>query len=71
MNSVAKANKLLGMIYRSFEHTNQFLILHLYKSLIRPVIEYANIIWGLHYITDQRAIEKIQWRATKLIPELR
>jgi len=68
---IAKANKLLGMIRRSFEYTNMDMILHLYKSLIQPVIEYGNIIWGPYYIMDQQAIEKIQCRVTKLIPELR
>ena len=46
-------------------------MLCLYKSLIRPIIEYGNVIWGPHYVTDQQAIEKIQHRATKMIPELR
>ena len=46
-------------------------MLCLYKSLIRPIIEYGNVIWGPHYVIDQQAIEKIQHRATKLIPELR
>ena len=43
----------------------------LYKSLILPIIEYGNVIWGPHYVIDQQATEKIQHRATKLIPELR
>ena len=43
---VVKANRLLGMIRRSFDCTNAEMILRLYKSLIRPVIEYGNIIWG-------------------------
>ena len=54
----------------SFEYINADTILCLYKSLIRPIIEYGNVIWGPHYVTDQQAIEKIQHRATKLIPEL-
>ena len=69
--TAAKANKLLGMIRRSFEYVNTDMILRLYKTLIRPVIEYGNVIWGPHYIMDQQAIENIQRRATKLIPELK
>ena len=41
---VAKANRLLGVIRRSFDCTNSEMILRLYKSLVRPVIEYGNII---------------------------
>ena len=57
----------------SFEYINADMMLCLYKSLIRPIIEYGNIIWGPHYVIDQQAIEKIQHIAlrTKLIPELR
>ena len=68
---VAKANRLLGVIRWSFDCTNAEMILRLYKSLIRPVIEYGNIIWGPFYAMDQQAIEEVQHRATKIIPELR
>ena len=34
--------------------------MNLYKSLIRPIIEYGNIIWGPHYILDQQSIEKFR-----------
>ena len=61
-SAVAKANKLLGIIRRSFEYINVDMMLCLYKSLIRHVIEYGNIIWGPHYVIDQHAIEKIQCR---------
>ena len=39
----------------------------LYKPLLRPHLEYGKIIWGPHYKEDQKAIEKVQKRATKLI----
>ena len=65
---VAKANRLLGMICWSFNYSNAEMILRLYKSLVRPVIEYGNIIW---YVIDKQAIEKVQRRTTKIIPELR
>ena len=48
---VAKANRFLGVIRRSFDCTNAEMILRLYKSLIRPVIEYGNIIWGPFYVS--------------------
>ena len=49
---VAKANKLLGVICWSFDYTNAEMILQLaiYKSLVRPVLEYGNIIWDPYYV---------------------
>ena len=43
----------------------------LYKSLVKPVIEYGNIIWGPHYSLDQQNIEKIQRRATRALAVLK
>ena len=42
----------------------------LYKSLVRPHLEYANVTWGPSYIGDVQMIEKVQRRATKCILEL-
>ena len=42
----------------------------LFTTLIRPILEYSNSIWGPHFILDQHKVEKIQRRATKLIPSL-
>ena len=40
------------------------------ETFISLFKESGNIIWGLQYVLDQRAIEKVQLRATKLICEL-
>ena len=42
----------------------------LFNTLVRPILEYNNPIWGPHYILDNRKVEKIQRRATRLIPQL-
>ena len=39
--------------------------------MIQPILEYGNVIWGLHYVLDQRKLECVQWHATKLVPSLR
>ena len=42
----------------------------LYKSLVRPHLEYASNVWSPVHKEDIIRIESIQRRATKLIPEL-
>ena len=47
------------------------IFLNLYKALIRPHLEYGQIIWSPQYIRQSRKIENVQRRATKLIPKLK
>ena len=53
---VAKTNKLLGIIHQSVNYTNGEMILHLYQSLVRPVMEYGNIIWDLIMLWTNRPL---------------
>ena len=66
--TVSQANRLLGMIRRSFEHLDQETFLYLYKGLIRPKLEYAQAVWNPYLQGSIYAIEAVQRRATKLIP---
>ena len=56
---------------RGFINLNESILLRLYKSMVRPILEYGNVIWGPHYVLDQRKLEGVQRRATKLVPSLR
>lgn len=48
-----KANRILGLISKIFQYREPDMIIKLYKSLVRLIIEYGNHIWGPHYATDQ------------------
>ena len=63
-----KANRVLACMKRAFVDLNCDVFLKLYKALVRPIMEYANIIWGPHFLLDKRKLERVQCRATKLIP---
>ena len=41
-----------------------------YKAMVRPIIEYANTIWGPHFLLDKRRLERVQHCTTKMIPSL-
>ena len=67
--AASKANRMLAIISKSFQYMDGD-ILNLYKSFIRPIVEYGTTIWGPYYVLDQQLIERIQRRATKLIHRL-
>ena len=60
---------LLGMISRTFQNKSKETIIPLYKSLVRPHLEYCVQVWSPHLIKDIKLIENVQHRATR-IPEL-
>ena len=71
LKAVNTANKVLGMIKRSFSVRDKDVILQLYKSLVRPHLEYSIQAWRPHFQKDIDLIEGVQRRATKLISDLK
>ena len=68
----SKASKLLGVLNRSiFVYKSKDIMLKLYKSLVRPHLEYCTAAWSPHYVKDKELLERIQRRFTRLIPELK
>ena len=63
-----KGNRALGMIKRNFAYRSKDIMVKLYKSLVRPHLDYAMQVWSPHLEKDKKTIEKVQARATKLIP---
>jgi len=65
--AVKKANRIMGMIKRNFIDRSKETIISLYKSLVRPNLEYCCQIWSPYYKKDIKLIEGVQRRATKLV----
>jgi len=57
--TVSKARRLLGMINKCFISLSPQTSAYLYKSIVRPCLEYDNIIWGPNYKGDEDEIEKV------------
>ena len=62
-----KANKVLGMIKRTIVSREKQIILELYKTLVRPHLEYCVQAWNPYLKQDIDKLERIQRRATKMI----
>jgi len=65
-----KAAKALGIINCTIEYHDPVILLRLYKSLVRPHLEYYVAAWSPHYTKDKMLIEKIQRRFTHMIPDI-
>jgi len=69
--SYAKANRILGMIKRTISHKSTDILLQLYKSLVRPHLEYCTVAWCPHYKKNKKLLEKVQRRFTRMIPGMK
>ena len=67
---VNKANQIMGLIRRTFVFLGMHNFNLLYKSLVRPHIEYSNIVWSPFWKADINLIENVQRRATHFILEI-
>ena len=68
---VNNANKILGMIRRSYEFIESDTMKRLFTALVRPHLEFSNVAWAPRLIKDRKFIEGVQRHATKLVPDVR
>lgn len=66
-----KAFALIHLIRKAFQDHSSQMILRLYKTYVRPKVEYAHIIWSPYYVKDIEQLERVQRRITKIPVELR
>ena len=67
INSKIKiANRNLGLIFRTFTCIDKEIFLNLFKSLVRPHLEYASTVWCPVFKKNRVANENVQRLATKL-----
>ena len=66
-----KANAILGMINRASKYKTKEVVLKLYKSLVRPHLDYCIQTWRPFEQKYIDLLESIQRRTSRIIPELR
>ena len=64
---ISRANRVLGIIHRSFSYLDKRMFIPLYKTIIRPILEYGNSIWSPLYKRQSISIENVQRRATRTL----
>jgi hypothetical protein len=66
-SAVKKANRVLGIIKKNFKSRDKEFILKMYKSLVRPHLDYCSQVWRPYHQRDIDLIENVQKRTLKLI----
>jgi len=66
-----KAMNVLRTIKRHFVRLDKATFLILYKSYVRPLLEYSIQAWSPHLKKDINCLEQVQKRATKLVVGLK
>ena len=71
VDAAKKASSALGIIKRTFSTFEISSFTLLYENFVRCHMEYCFQAWNSYYRKDIDILEKIQSRATKMVPELR
>ena len=64
--TTTKAKQIIGMLYRNISKFTTDRYTMLYKSLIRPHLEYAAEVWSPHTVKNVQMIEKVQIFALRM-----
>jgi len=64
------AYKMVGLIKRNFKYLSISSFVLVYKNLVRSHLDNCNCVWNPYRKTDIETLEKVQKKATKILPKL-
>ena len=65
-----QSNEIPGLNQKNFHINHQRLLPFLYKTYVRPHLEYYISVWSPYLMRDMDELEKVQHRSTKLVGEI-
>ena len=68
---VLRANILIGRLRKVFSRWDPITFRILYKTYVRPILEYASSVWYALKKSHIKRLEDVQRRATKSVPVIR
>ena len=60
-----KASRRANMILRAFQTRNLDSLVTVFKTFVRPILEYATPVWSPHLIKSKKLVELVQRKFTK------
>ena len=67
IKAAKKGNQVLGQLARVLISKDQDTIMRLYKTYVRPHLEYSTPVWSPYLQKDIQVLERVQRRATRMI----
>ena len=71
LKSAATARKVIGMVRMTFRNLDVSDFRLIYKTYIRPHLEFCIQAWSPHFVKDIQVLENVEKAATNLVPKLR
>ena len=70
-SKINMAYRMVGVIKRNFKYLSISSFVLVYKSLVRCHLDYCNSAWTPYGKSDIETSEKVQKKATKILPKIR